>query len=84
MYVPSVIASVPTSFHVRLENLTMRPSDWAALNAEVEDYIYRAVVNEYQHMDWERLPRCSDIFCLCRHYDCGRCTSKHFCECKKF
>ena len=84
MYTPSILTSVPTSFHGRLENLTMRPSDWSDLNAAVENDIYRAVVNEYQHMEWERLPHCSSLFGLCRNYACGRCTSKHFCECKKF
>ena len=69
-------------FDEELKSLTMTPDMWKKLDSVLAEDEYRKVVLDYQHREFERLPKCKTLFGVCRYWSAGRCTKKAYCHSK--
>lgn len=73
---------IPEELNSKIDNLSMTPVDWTALDKLVESEEYCKIVNGYQARERARLPRCTSAFGLCTCYDHGVCCCKDSCNFK--
>ena len=52
-------------FDEELKSLTMTPDMWKKLDSVLAEDEYRKVVLDYQHREFERLPKCKTLFGVC-------------------
>ena len=72
-------------FKEKLKGLTMQPEDWTKLHSLTDEDTYRKVVNEYQNRERLSLPKCGQVFRVCRYYDPSneRCFCKDYCKAQR-
>lgn len=63
-------------YETEFAELKMTPEMWKELDKTLSADMYRALVNDYQNREWERLPKCNAPFGfgICQNFSFGKCT----------